>query len=64
MAWRPLLQPELLGLLPDVYATVLRMRAAGADDEEVAEAVGVPAAAVGLLVDVAERKLRRVAARA
>lgn len=56
------LPEELLRELPVVYATVLRLRAEGADDRLLAEMVNVSPDAIDLLVEVAERKLRRLSA--
>lgn len=56
------LPEELLRELPEIYATVLRLRAQGVDDRLLAETVKVSPDAVHLLVEVAERKLRRLSA--
>ncbi len=52
--------PAALARLPEIYAATLRLRAAGLDDPGVAEVLGVPAEAVGLLIDRAEAKLREL----
>lgn len=54
------LPEEFLRELPVIYATVLRLRAQGVDDRLLAETVKVSPDAVDLLVEVAERKLRRL----
>lgn len=54
------LPEELLRELPVIYATVLRLRAQGVDDRLLAETLKVSPDAVDLLVEVAERKLRRL----
>jgi hypothetical protein len=45
--------------LPEAYVTLLDLRARGASDDEVAEALDVPVEAVPLLDEVARRKAAR-----
>lgn len=51
---------EYLQRLPVPYATALRLRDAGLDDELIAERVGVDLDALPTFMRVAEAKLKRV----
>lgn len=48
---------ELLGRLPTAYAVALRLYRRGADDREIAGALGTGQDAVGNILVLAERKL-------
>ncbi len=50
----------LIARLPTVYAVALRLEAAGAGNEAIADALGVDATAVPALLDVGRRKLDEV----
>ena len=52
-----------LAELPVAYAVALRLRAAGADDQAIAAALGIDAAGVPALLEVAEAKLSAELAR-
>lgn len=47
-----------LDLLPEAYATALRLRDEGQDDGAIARALGVEAEAVGPMLRLADAKLR------
>lgn len=47
----------LISQLPTVYAVALRLRAAGASETAIAEALGTATEAVPALLDVGRRKL-------
>lgn len=50
-------RPSLLDRLPDAHAQALLLRAAGAGDATIAEALDVPVESVPTLLAVAEAKL-------
>jgi DNA-directed RNA polymerase specialized sigma24 family protein len=52
-----------LAELPVAYAVALRLRAAGADDQTIAAALGIDPAGVPALLEVAEAKLSAEMAR-
>jgi DNA-directed RNA polymerase specialized sigma24 family protein len=52
-----------LAELPVAYAVALRLRAAGADDQAIAAALGIDLAGVPALLEVAEAKLSAELAR-
>jgi len=52
-----------LAELPLAYAVALRLRAAGADDQDIATALGIDPAGVPALLEVAEAKLSAELAR-
>jgi hypothetical protein len=51
---------EALDWLPKPYGTALRLRDAGARDDAISRATGVPADAVPALLDVGDRKLAQL----
>jgi DNA-directed RNA polymerase specialized sigma24 family protein len=52
-----------LAELPVAYAVALRLRAVGADDQAIADALGIDPAGVPALLEVAEAKLSAELAR-
>jgi DNA-directed RNA polymerase specialized sigma24 family protein len=52
-----------LAELPVAYAVALRLRAAGADNQAIADALGIDPAGVPALLEVAEAKLSAELAR-
>jgi hypothetical protein len=54
---------QALAELPMAHAVALRLRAAGADDQTIATALGIDAAGVPALLEVAEAKMSAELAR-
>jgi hypothetical protein len=52
---------ELLVHLPLAHAVALRLHAAGADDAEIAAALGIDRECVGPLLEIARAKAARIA---
>ena len=51
---------DALGELSTAHAVALRLRDSGADNEEIATALGVPVEGIGTLLEVAQLKLSAI----
>lgn len=51
---------DAIDQLPVLYAIALRLRAAGIPDDEIAERIGIHPEAVGVVLRLADDKVRRL----